>query len=64
MNESLRTLLAQARLHVRRAQSSTEPGVRLWANDECDKACALIDHVMRKLDDEGRLVADDGKAAE
>lgn len=53
MNDGLRTLLAQARLHVRRAQLSIEREprpLRYLASEECDKACALIDHVLRKTD--------------
>lgn len=47
----LRLHLAQARLHVRRAQNCVdhEPRLRATASDECDLACALIDHVMRAL---------------
>lgn len=49
--DTLRLHLAQARLHVRRAQNSIEhePAKRRRASDECDEACALIDHVMRAL---------------
>jgi hypothetical protein len=50
--DSLRTLLAQARLHVRRAQHDivSEPPKRSAASNECDSACSLIDSVMRALD--------------
>lgn len=54
--DALRTLLAQARLHVRRAQHciDNEPRLRGIASDECDKACALVDHVLAKLGDGGQ----------
>ena len=49
--DSLRTLLAQARLLVRRAQDCIEhePRLRYAASVHCNDACSLIDHVMGKL---------------
>lgn len=51
--EALRTLLGQARLHVRRAQEcmGRTPPQRHVADDECEQACALVDRVMAALRD-------------
>lgn len=49
--DTMRLHLAQARLHVRRAQNAMdhEPRLRSLAIDECEEACALIDYVMKQL---------------
>lgn len=49
--DTLRTLLAQARLHIRRAQNyiTSEPALHVQASGECEDAVRLVDRVMRDL---------------
>ncbi len=58
--DALRTHLGQARLSIRRAQYGMDRESRKTSEAELDRACALIDLVMRALAEPVR----DSEAAE